>query len=109
MRQIGALFLEALMVVFVFVYSWSDVRTVERHPAGKLSISAASAGQFVFRDSHSSSESLLAVVSKVQLSDGEFTSLIVDLPSLKLATCDAFLISPTLYNTFYTNTTIHAP
>ena len=109
MRQIGVLVLEALMVVFVFAYSWSHVSIVDKHAAGKLTISAAVEGQFVFRDSQSSSESLLADISKIQLSDGEFGSFIIDLHSLKLATCDAFFVTPALYNTFYTNTTIHAP
>lgn len=108
-KQIGVLLLEVLMVVLVFTYSWTNVKARDTQTHGGLSINAASAERVVFRNSHSSSESLLEVISKIQFSVVDFGSFLVDVPSMELATCEAFLITPALYNTFYTYTTIKAP
>ena len=108
-RQIGGLLLEALMLVFVFAYSWTDAKAIDRNTKGELTISASPVEQLVFRDSDSASESLVQLASKAQLSDADFNNSVVDLPGLEIANSEELSISQTLYNTFYTNTTTNAP
>lgn len=107
-RQAGALLLEALMIVFVVVHSWTGVKARDNVRPGDLTLSVTPAEQLVFRDSHSSTESLLEVAAKLQFIETE-TIVAIDVPSLELSTSDALLITAAFYNTFYTNTTIHAP
>ncbi len=109
MRQVGGLLLEALMLVFVFTCSISDIPHTDRSSKGNLEISAIPADQIAFRDSDSSSEILLSFVSKIQAEDIYPPVNAIDLPSIKLATTEEFSVNQFLYNTFYTHITASAP
>lgn len=108
-RRVGGLLLEVLMLAFIFAYSWTDAKAIDHHHIGELTISAAPVEQIVFRDSDSSPESLIPVSSKALAYDSEVSNSTIDLPSMEVFTSKAFLIAPSLYNTFYTVTTIGAP
>jgi hypothetical protein len=97
------------MVFFVITNSWYHANVTEQNTSRTPTISAAPVEQIVFRDSYSTLKSLFDSTSKIQFYKNEFSGALPDLPSLEIATCQAFLITKTLYNTFYTNVTIHAP
>ncbi len=104
-----SLLLEVLMLAFIFTYSWTGAKDTDHHADGKLVISAAPVEQIVFRDSDSSTKTLLPTLSKSAPDDSELNRNIIDLASIEVLTCDALLIVASLYNTFYTTTTIGAP
>ncbi len=108
-KQVGGLLLEVLMIAFVFAHSWSDVAHIDKIPQGKYTISASPAEEPVFRDSFSSSETLLQFISKIQFACSETISTLIDVQGIEIATCESLLITQALYNTFYTNITINAP
>lgn len=108
-RRVVSFLLEVLMLAFIFTYSWADAKDTDHHTKGKLVISAAPVEQIVFRDSDSSTETLLPTLSKSAPDDSEFNRNIIDLASIEVLTSDALLIVTSLYNTFYTTTTIGAP
>jgi hypothetical protein len=109
MRQAGGLLLEALMLVFIFVSSLSNVTQSERHGETGLVVSATSFDPIAFRDSDSSSESLLSYMSKMQVVCSDFVNAVLDLPSLAVFNSERFFISHCLYNIFYTHLTAKAP
>lgn len=107
--RIGGLLLEALMIVFVVLNSWFPVTTTHSNPQGGSSLSVNPVEQLVFSDSHSSSESLLQIISKIQVLESEISLVAIDVPGLELSASEALFVASALYNTFYTNTTINAP
>lgn len=108
-RLMGGILLEVLMLTFLFAYSWTSVNVHERRSTEELTFSVSPVDQLVFRDSDSSSESLLSSFSKTLFSYGEILNLLFNLPGLELSTNSALFVSHSLYNPFYANTFIGAP
>jgi hypothetical protein len=108
-RQLGGLFLEAVMFLFLFAYSWTESTSIERATDGKLTIHAIPAEHFVFRDAGSSPETLIEFISKVQTTASEFASIAFDIFSTEILNSEALIVSASLFNTFYTHLTANAP
>lgn len=107
-KRIGGLLLDVLMLVFVLTFSWHDVKVIDRKWQGVLTISTEPLDQISFHDSSFISGSFLKLTSKIQLANN-FSGIGGDFPSLEIATNVAFLVTPSLFNTFYRNITINAP
>jgi|SRR5688572_4889600 len=108
-RQLAGLFLEALMLVFIFNFSWSEVNYADKHSENKLVFSAIQADEISFYDSDSSSESILNFLSKGQIYHSVYVNNCFDLFGISLTKADGFSISHSLFNTFYTHITASAP
>jgi uncharacterized membrane protein len=108
-RQVGALLLEALMLVFVFTSSWSQFDYYDRHSEGDLVLSALLTEQISFIDSESSSERLLNSVSKFHSIDVEISKTSFVIPITQMSSDEALLTNHSVYNTFYTHLTAKAP
>ena len=105
-RRVGKLMLDAIMLAFVLTFSWADEKVIDHNEKNKLTISASPLDQLAFRDLNSFSVPFLY---KVQFANNESSDVVINYPSFETATRVAFLITSSLYNTFYTNTTINAP
>jgi hypothetical protein len=108
-RRIGGLLMEALVLIFVFSSAWSQTEFADQYERGQLIVKTSPVEQIAFRDSDSYIKSLLDFISKVQISEGNFTPFTVDLPSLEIANTSCLYISHSLYNSFYTHLTAKAP
>jgi hypothetical protein len=105
-RHVGRLMLDVIMLVFVFTFSLPDTNVIDDSTEGQLTISASPLDQIVFGDL---STYLGHAINKIQFANNESSDVVINFPSDKTATRVAFLISPPLDNTLYTNTTINAP
>ena len=104
-RQLGGLLLEAVMLFFVFTYTWSESNFIDQYTQGALNIRLAPVEQIAFRNT----EFLLRFISKIQISAGDFTTAVIGLVCLAIGDAKGFSINRSLYNTFYTHTTANAP
>ena len=107
-RRIGGLLLEVLVLIFVFNSSWSQTEFTKKINDEAV-LKASPVEQIAFRDSDSYMKSLLDFMSKIQISEGGFTSFTIDLPELEIANTTCLYISHSLYNSFYTHLTAKAP
>jgi hypothetical protein len=107
-RRIGGLLLEVLVLVFVFSGSWSQAEFAEKNEAETI-LKASPVEQIAFRDTDSYMKSLLDFISKIQISEGNFTPLTVDVFALEIANTSCLYITHSLYNSFYTHLTAKAP
>jgi hypothetical protein len=107
-RRTGGLLLEALVLIFVFSGSWSQVEFPEKN-AKEAVLKASPVEQIAFRDSDSYMKSLLDVISKIQISDDHFTPFTIDLFASKIANTSCLHVSRSLYNSFYIHLTAKAP
>lgn len=97
------------MLLFLFAYSWTESTSTERAADGKLTIRAIPAEHFVFRDSSSTPETLIAFIAKAQTTASEFSSVTFDIFSSEIFNSEALIIRASLFNTFYTHLTANAP
>lgn len=99
--------MEAVMVAFIFTYSWSlDAPNNET----KASFEATSAQQLVLRNSSGASELPYELASKVDFATNNHHDLQIDVPAIEVATsADFFNVSTSLRNPFYAYVTTHAP
>jgi hypothetical protein len=105
-KRVICFFLEALMVGFVFTYSWSlDAPNRE----SRASIQAAPTQQLVLRNTSGASELPYQLASKVYSVLNHHNDFSIDLPALEIATSDGLKVNPSLHNPFYAHTTINAP
>ena len=105
-KRVICFFLEAVMIAFIFTYSWSlNAPNTE----SKTSFEAASGQHFVFRNTSGASDLTNELVSKVQLIVSELHVVSIDVPGIAIATSDGFNINTSLRNPFYAYTTINAP
>jgi hypothetical protein len=108
MRRVGGLFLEALMLVFIFTCSWSDSTHNTQFHAEQI-FTAIPIDQIAFRESDSSSETLLNFLSKFRVSDVDYLltkRILIEISPLKTS---SFFVSLSRYNSFYTHITASAP
>ena len=107
-RRVGGLLLEVLVLIFVFSSSWSQTEFTKKAKDETI-LKASPVEQIAFRDSDSYLKSLLDFISKIQISEGEFTFFTIDVPALEIANTSCLYISHSLYNSFYTHLTAKAP
>jgi hypothetical protein len=106
-RRLGGLLLEVLVLVFVFSGSCLDIELFD-NDKGSLTVRASPLEQIAFRDPNSSLRSL-EFHGKVQNPHGHFTPFIIHFANQEIINASRFLISGSLYNTFYTHLTSQAP
>ena len=105
-KRIICVFLEALMIAFVFTYSWSlDAPNRE----SKASIEAAPAQQLVLRNTSGASELPYEFASKIYFVLDHQHDFSIDLPAREISTSDGIKVNTSLRNPFYAHTTINAP
>jgi hypothetical protein len=107
-RCIGGLVLEAVMIVFILSYSFSDASGKDFSRSGALVLQETPLEQIIFQDPNSS-ESLVPFFTKIQIADCEFIHVLADQLGLKVAKSFSFSVARHTYNTFYKHITIHAP
>lgn len=107
-RQVGGLLLEALMLFFVFTCSFSGVHH-SYHAEKEFTFSAVPTDQVVFRDSTSSSETLLTCLSKVEVENIRAGIQNLERLYIDMSTVPASFVSRSIYNPFYTHLTASAP
>lgn len=107
-RRTGGLLLEALVLIFVFSGSWSQVEFSEKIPKQAV-LKASPVEQIAFRDSDSYMKSLLDVISKIQIADDHFTPFTFDLFAGELANICCLNVTHSLYNSYYIHLTAKAP
>ncbi len=106
MKRFVCFFLEALMIVFVFTYSWTlDAPNRE----SKASFEAATAQQLILRNTSGASELPYEFASKVYFALNHHEDFLINLPANEIATSDGIEVSTALRNPFYAYTTINAP
>jgi hypothetical protein len=105
-KRIICFFLEAVMVAFIFTYSWSSNTP---NTESKTSFEAASAQHLVFRNTSGSSELPNELVSKIQFGISNPLEVSIDIDAIAFATFDGFKVNTSLRNPFYAYTTINAP
>jgi hypothetical protein len=107
-KSIAGLFLEGLMLVFIFVCSQSDFTANDAcntdAPLGKLT----AFHQVAFRMTLCT-ESIVPVVSRHTVASANFTFPLIDLQCLKATLSDALIISPSERNSFYVLLRDNAP
>jgi hypothetical protein len=108
-RRIGGLFLEALVLIFVFSSSFLQSGFVDRNLRNQLVIKTSPVEQIAFRDPDLSSKSLLDFILKVQISNCDLIPHLVELPPLDIEGATFFAVNPSLYNTFYVYLSANAP
>jgi len=108
MRRIGGLLLEAVMIVFILYYSFSDASGKDSSRSGVLILQETPLEQIIFQDPNSS-ESLVPFFTKIQMADCEFIHVFVAQQGLEAARSISFSVGRHTYNTFYKHITIHAP
>src|SRR5688500_3631712 len=102
MRRIGGLLLEALMLVFIFTCSWAD-STHNKKFHDEQVFTAIPVDQVVFRESDSSSETLLNFLSKFRITDIDYLSTKWIPIEINLAKTSSLFVSLSQYNSFYTH------
>lgn len=107
-RRLGGLLLEVLVLVFVFSGACLDIELFD-NDKGSLTVRASPVQQIAFRDSNSSIKSLSESHGKVQNPHCHFTPFIIDFANQEIINASRFLITCSLYNTFYTHLTSQAP
>ncbi|HEX6226627.1 MAG TPA: hypothetical protein VFZ52_19535, partial [Chryseolinea sp.] len=107
-RRISGLFLEVLVLIFVFGSSWPQLEAAKETTYG-IVLKAIPIEQIAFRDSDQSLKSLLDFTSKIQICSAGFTSFQIDLPTLEIANSSCLVVPHSLYNSFYTHLTAKAP
>lgn len=107
-RRFSGLFLEALVLIFVFGISSPRLEAAKNDANGNI-LKAIPIEQIAFRDSDQSLKSLLDFTSKIQICSVGFTSFQVDLPTLEIANSSFLVVAHSLYNSFYTHVTAKAP
>jgi hypothetical protein len=106
-RTVGLLF-EALVLIFVFSGSWSQVEFSRKNEKQAV-LKASPVEQIAFRDSDSYMKSLLEVTSKIEISDDHFTPFTIDLFASEIANTSCLYVTHSLYNSFYIHLTGKAP
>jgi hypothetical protein len=105
-KRIICLFLEVLMIAFVFTYSWTlDAPNRE----SKASFEAATAQQIVLRNTSGASELRYESASKAYFTVNYNKDFLIELPAIEIAASDGFNVTTSLRNPFYAYTTINAP
>src|SRR5262245_53123185 len=104
-RRLGGLLLEVLVLVFVFSGSFTDIELFD-NDKGSLTVRASPVVQIAYREPNSSPRPLSVSHGKVQNPHSHFTPFITN---REVINASRFLISASLYNTFYTHLTSQAP
>lgn len=103
------LFLEALMLLFIFNFSWSEVDYTDKYLNNELVFSVTEANETSFCDSDSPSDSIINFLSKLQISHIVSLANTLDLFGIRLSNVEEFSVSQSLFNTFYRHITASAP
>lgn len=108
-KRLTGLFFEVLMIVFLFSSSYSFSNSIQKPLQGQLTVHTSPAAQFVFSNSETSSEYFLQYISKFQISNAIVSVITFDIALLEMTNSKALLITPSLFNTFYTYLSAKAP
>lgn len=108
-RQMGGIFSEILMLVFIIASSWSHVPHKALIQNDEIVIAAAQAEDFAFIDSGSATEVLISFIAKAVFIGVLFANQVQDPISTLVSNQEHLQISPSLFNTFYTYVTTKAP
>src|SRR5262245_48471320 len=108
-RPIVGLFLEALMLVFIFVYSHGDFAHQQSDTSDNPPLASILSFHEIVLRSNWSSQSVDHVLSKSQFFFGLFPPPTMDLPGSVLALSDALSISYFERNIFYVLLSANAP
>jgi hypothetical protein len=107
-RRVRGLLLEAVMIVFILSYSFSEASGEDSSRNGTLIVQETPLEQIIFQDPNSS-ESLAPFFSKIQIADCEFIHVLVDQLGLKISRSISFSVAQHTYNPFYEHITVHGP
>jgi len=105
-KRIICIFLEVLMIAFVFTYSWTlDAPNRE----SKASFEAATAQQIVLRNTSGASELPYEFASKAYFIVNDNKDFLIESPAIEIGASEGLNVTPSLRNPFYAYTTINAP
>lgn len=107
-KALAGLFLEGLMLVFIFVCSQSDF-TVKTACENQEPLDKMSSFHAVALRTSICTESIFHTFSRQAVASGNFIIRFIDTPALKLALSDALLISTYERNSFYVLLRDNAP
>jgi hypothetical protein len=107
-RRIGAFFLDAMIVVFMFANSFVDSAGESPFHHGTPVLQETPSAQILLQEP-SSCESLVGFFAKVQLLACTFVHDFVDQQTTVTSTSFTFSVDQHVYNTFYKHVTTNAP